>query len=59
MMNKTQKEGLKKLLKAAKNSGLQGRYYVYEVYKQELQNLDLDPSDYQQACRKLCDALQV
>ena len=58
-MDKTQATALKKLLKAAKNCGLQGRYYVFEVYKQQLEALDLSSSEYQQACRKLADALQV
>ena len=59
MMDKTKKTELKKILKAAKNCGLQGRYYAYETFKQQLQALDLDPTEYQQACRKLGDALQV
>ena len=58
-MDKTQAAEVKKLVKAAKNCGLQGRYYVYETYKQQLEPLNLSSSDYQQACRKLAIALQV
>lgn len=52
---------LNRLYERAK--GLPGRYKgkmsTYEEYKNEVKDLELEPFEYQQACRRLADILKV
>lgn len=52
-------EKLKEILDSAKKCTNKGRWYVYEQYKQQLTQLDLTNTEYEQACRKLTEYLRV
>ena len=50
--------GVTEILNRAKGAS-KGRYYVYESYKRELQDLELSTEEYEDACRKLVNILRV
>ena len=50
---------LKDLIERAKKCDNKGRMYVYEMFKGELQSLNVSPQEYEQTCRKLAKYLRV
>lgn len=50
---------LNEILEKAKNCPNKGRLYVYEQFKQDLQELNLDPYNYEQACITIARYLGV
>lgn len=50
---------LNSILERAKKCPNKGRWYVYEQFKQELSQLALSATEYEQACRKLAQYLRV
>lgn len=50
---------LNELFRRARKCTNKGRYYVYEQYKRELDNIELSPSEYEQTCRELARLLRV
>ena len=50
---------IQELLERARKCDTKGRMYVYEAFKRELQEFNLDPAEYGQVCRKLAKYLRV
>lgn len=50
---------LEDILTRAKKCSTKGRHYVYEAFKKELSELNLDPVEYCDACRELARYLEV
>lgn len=49
----------KRLLETANRDTAKGDYRVYNVYHQELNTMELSPAEYQEAVKRLADALRV
>ena len=47
------------MIKTAKRDQRKGNYQVYQLYKRRLECMALSPSDYEEAVRRLSDALRV
>ena len=58
-MEQTWNKELKNILDRAKKCTNKKRMYVYESFKKELNELNLPPEEYTQACRKLAEYLKV
>lgn len=58
-MTKENDMTLADILRRAKKCSVKGRYYIYESFKRELQELNLDPVAYSEACRDLARYLEV
>lgn len=53
------KSTVDEILERARTCPNKGRLYVYEDFKRQLQELDLSPYDYEQACILVARYLEV
>ena len=47
------------MLKTAEKSRREGSYQLYQFYKKQLERMGLSPSEYEEAVRRLSDALRI
>lgn len=59
MMDNTKKQKLEDFYKLVKACKTKGRLYIYEQFKRGLLELDLDPYEYEEACRTIAKYLEV
>lgn len=52
-------EQAERLIAAARASCNKGNYPIYSMYKERMEKIDMTPCEYQQALRRLADALNV
>lgn len=58
-MTKEVEQELNRLYEDAKKCPVKGRMYIYEQYKRQVGELNLDPYEYTEACRTLANNLEV